>query len=224
MNLGENEKKDSNVEKRNNVQILRTVEILVGKVSELTKATVKMGEKISKLEEEVTSLKRVISVNGTSIKIGEKNLDKVKAKDFFKVNNCNKYDRKNIENDKDRDYKYRKLSAEDIEMQAPRVEIMDEDSVFDEQFNSEEEFEAKNLTFLKKCFQEQIGIPMNEGQTINIFNFDETLIAKGFDKVLTTWQGMFWQHSREDICFRNLEKVEYTAEGVECWRANGVLN
>ena len=50
MNLGENEKKDSNVEKRNNVQILRTVEILVGKISALTKATVKMGRRFLNLK------------------------------------------------------------------------------------------------------------------------------------------------------------------------------
>ena len=79
-----------------------------------------------------------------------------------------------------------------------------------------------NISFLIECFQKQIGVPMNEPLSMNIFNFDETLIAKGFNRVVTTWQGMFWEHSKEDICFRNLTKVEYPVDGVEGWRAKGV--
>ena len=52
--------------------------------------------------------------------------------------------------------------------------------------------------------------------------FDETLIAKGFDRVVTTWQGMVWEHSKDDICFGNLSKIEFTVDGIEAWRANGV--
>ena len=79
-----------------------------------------------------------------------------------------------------------------------------------------------NIDFLNTSFQEQIGVPMNEPQSMNIFNFDETLIAKGYDRVVTTWQGMFWENSREDICFKNVRKVEYTAEGFEGWKAKWV--
>ena len=63
---------------------------------------------------------------------------------------------------------------------------------------------------------------MNEPKSLNRFNFDETIIAKGFYRVVITWQGMFWEHSREDICFKNLKKVEYTMEGFEGWKAKGV--
>ena len=48
------------------------------------------------------------------------------------------------------------------------------------------------------------------------------LIAKGFQRVVITWQGMYWEHSKDDICFRNLNKVEYTEDGFECWKTDGV--
>ena len=75
---------------------------------------------------------------------------------------------------------------------------------------------------LNECFQEQIGVSMDLPQSLNIFNFDEKLIAKGYDRVVTTWQGMFWEHSREDICFRNLRKDGYSVDGIESWKADGV--
>ena len=79
-----------------------------------------------------------------------------------------------------------------------------------------------NITFLTNCFQEQIGVEMDEPQSFNIFNSDETLIAKGFDRVMITWQGVFWEHSRQDICFKNLRRVKYPEEGIVSWKANGV--
>ena len=60
-----------------------------------------------------------------------------------------------------------------------------------------------NFELLKKSFQNQIGIPLDSPQCMNIFNFDEKLIAKGFERVVITWQGMYWEHSKDDICFRN---------------------
>ena len=49
----------------------------------------------------------------------------------------------------------------------------------------------KKIHSLNTTFQEQIGIPMNQPKTLNFFDFDETVIAEGFDRVVTTWQGMF---------------------------------
>ena len=71
-----------------------------------------------------------------------------------------------------------------------------------------------SVDFLTTCFQDQIGVKMDIPQSMNIFNFDEMLIAKGFDRVVVTWQGVYWEHSREDICFRNLVKVDYPEEGT----------
>ena len=33
---------------------------------------------------------------------------------------------------------------------------------------------------------------------------------------------MFWEHYKDDICFGNLSKIEFTVDGIEGWRANGV--
>ena len=81
---------------------------------------------------------------------------------------------------------------------------------------------GNSTNFLTTCFEEQIGVQMDKPQSLNIFNLDETLIAKGFDRVVVTWHGVFWEHTRNDICFRNLESVDYPEEGTLAWRANGV--
>ena len=44
----------------------------------------------------------------------------------------------------------------------------------------------ENFELLKKSFQNQIGVPLNRPQSLNIFNFDEKLIAKGFERVVIT--------------------------------------
>ena len=82
--------------------------------------------------------------------------------------------------------------------------------------------EPENFSFLRSCFLDQIGIPLNKPQSRNVFNFDETLIARGFDKAVITWQGLFWEHSREDIAFRNLRKDQHQVPGYESWSAKGV--
>ena len=102
------------------------------------------------------------------------------------------------------------------------VEELNNDVEMKEEPNTSDNNIPPNFSYLTKRFKEQIGVPMNRPMSMNIFNFDETLIAKGFDRVVTTWQGMFWEHSKEDICFRNLSKVVYSVDGVEGWRANGV--
>ena len=79
-----------------------------------------------------------------------------------------------------------------------------------------------NIYYLNTCFQDQIGLPTDISQKMNIFNFDETLIAKGFDRVVTTYQGLFWEHSKDDICFRNLKKAQWSIDGLETWKAKGV--
>ena len=57
-----------------------------------------------------------------------------------------------------------------------------------EEYNSNNNNEVpNNFNFLNTSFQEQIGVPMNKPQSINIFNFDEKLIATGYDRVVTTW-------------------------------------
>ena len=51
--------------------------------------------------------------------------------------------------------------------------------------------EIDHLEFLKSCFEEQIGIPFYQAQSKKIYNFDDVLIAKGFNKAVVTWQGLF---------------------------------
>ena len=201
---------------------MKTIEILVSEISNLTKATTLMEEKISELEGELSSLKGLTSENGATVKKLEKKFDReIKSEDFCMDDSRGTHYKDFKENEMQ--YKLEKPREEDTQMDAPPVEDMDQDFQFDGQFDLEENSNPEHKKFLKKCFQEKIGIPMNQARSINIFNFDETLIAKGFDRVVTTWQGMFWEHSREDICCRNLTRVEYPMEGVERWRANGVI-
>ena len=79
-------------------------------------------------------------------------------------------------------------------------------------YNSEDHFD-----YLRKCWHEQIDLPLLQRQKKNIWSFKNALIATGYDRVVLTWQGMFYEVSEEDIAPGNLIKKGATDAGVSKW-------
>ena len=78
-----------------------------------------------------------------------------------------------------------------------------------------------HFDYLRKCWYDQIGLPLLGHQKNNIWSFKNALVATGYDRVVLTWQGMFYEVSRADIELGNLLQKQ-TDPGVSKWVSEGV--
>ena len=82
--------------------------------------------------------------------------------------------------------------------------------------------ELPHRGFLEDCFKRQIGLPINGRQTKNIYSFTNKLVAKGYTKVVTTYQGMYYVMEREQVNWGMFKDRKITIDGDWCWRSEGV--
>ena len=183
--------------------VAKSVQNLVKKISDLVKITGEMKDKINDLEDEIILLRK-------SRNVSQETTQKVKKNCPVKIKNVHNKSKDNLITQEFWNQESQ-LDECDLDMNSeqPMVEEVTEEL-------------PKNFEYLKKCFMDQIGIAMDCRQARSIFNFDETLIAKGFERVVVTWQGMFWEHSHDDISFMNLKKDQFSTDGFESWSAKGV--
>ena len=92
----------------------------------------------------------------------------------------------------------------------------------DRESRKAEEPEIDHFEYLKKCWDEQIGLPLSKPQKRNIYSYKNALVATGYEKILVTWQGMFYEVSEMDIELDNLTRAHSQEYGVEKWVAEGV--
>jgi len=81
---------------------------------------------------------------------------------------------------------------------------------------------ASHFHYLRECFQDQIGLPIWEPWQAPILSWNNVKIAKGYERVALTWQGIFWEVTRKDILFDNLTELVNREEGMRKWVTNGV--
>ena len=79
-----------------------------------------------------------------------------------------------------------------------------------------------HFSFLKECYSEHIGLPLQTPQRKRIYSYKNVCVAKGYERILVTWQGMFYEIRDEDIQFQNLEEKLKTSRGEEKWATEGV--
>ena len=70
----------------------------------------------------------------------------------------------------------------------------------------------------KRCFE----LPTERYKRRQIYSFDGVLLAHGYNKVVPTWQGLYFELKGEDIAFENLDRSFNTARGVTTWSTKGV--
>ena len=84
------------------------------------------------------------------------------------------------------------------------------------------EEKPKNFIYLEESVREQIGLPLRKPSKTKIFNFDNVLIANGYNDVVVTLQGLFWEIDHDDIAFWNLSRDQRHNSEAQAWLAKGV--
>ena len=82
--------------------------------------------------------------------------------------------------------------------------------------------EIPHRAFLEDCFQRQIGLPIHKRQTKTIYSFTDKKVAKGYTKVVTTCQGMYYEMEWEQVNWDSFKDRKITIDGDWCWRSWGV--
>ena len=84
------------------------------------------------------------------------------------------------------------------------------------------EIEKAHRKYLEDCYWSQIGLPIIRQQNINIYSFTDYIVAKGYKKVVTTCQGLYYEMERKQIDWRKMGNMRLTVGGDQCWRGEGV--
>ena len=80
-----------------------------------------------------------------------------------------------------------------------------------------------HFRFLKDEFTKRFGLPIDSGKRRKITSFDGIQIADGYEEVVTTWQGMFFQLRGEDVIFENMQKSSSEKSNKVTYRIKGVI-
>ena len=81
-------------------------------------------------------------------------------------------------------------------------EQMDDSPIEDSQMP---ESRPEHADYLEDCFINRIGLSPNQRQEVNITAFDGVLVAKGFNRIVPTYQGYFIELEKKDIVTTRLE-------------------
>ena len=104
----------------------------------------------------------------------------------------------------------------------PTSRIVNDSLYLDRRSRKKREPEIDHFEYLKKCWNEQIELPLSQPQKRNIYSYKNALVATGYEKILVTWQGMFYEVSDMDIELGNLSRAHSQDYGVQKWVAEGV--
>ena len=88
----------------------------------------------------------------------------------------------------------------------------------DEQFNNKNPHEV----YLEECFSQQIGLPIDQPQRINIYSYRDKIVANGYKRVVTTWQGMYYELTKQQVEWCQFPKRTTTVGGDYRWSAEGI--
>ena len=84
------------------------------------------------------------------------------------------------------------------------------------------EIRREHKNYLEDCFRKQIGLPTDRGQSISIHSFTDHRVAKGYQKVIATCQGMYYETKHNQVDWEKMGRKRLTVGGDFCWRGEGV--
>ena len=76
--------------------------------------------------------------------------------------------------------------------------------------------------YLEECFRKQIGMATQRPQRINIYNFQNKKVANGYQRVVTTCQGMYFEMTKQQVEWGNLKDRGVTIGGDYRWGTEGL--
>ena len=119
----------------------------------------------------------------------------------------------------DEDDIYEDFSMErDEEMRAPDKTMNTAKKRYTEQVKTE----LAHKEYLEGCYKRQIRLPLTEKQNVSIYSYTDHRVAKGYQKVVTTCQGMYFELKKDQVVWSKLPKKRMTIGGDLCWRGEGV--
>ena len=88
--------------------------------------------------------------------------------------------------------------------------------------NQHQPKQPPHANYLHDCFQSRIGLDPRARVKVDITSFDGVLVARGYNRIVPTWQGYFVELEEEDILFDNLTWNDHPAVGEESWLSPGL--
>ena len=79
-----------------------------------------------------------------------------------------------------------------------------------------------HASLLHECFQKRIGLAPTVRNEVDITTFDNVIVAKGYNRILPTWQGYYIELEKDDLVWANLQPNESPAYGEESWVSPGL--
>ena len=84
------------------------------------------------------------------------------------------------------------------------------------------ETRPEHADYLEDCFINRIGLLPNQRQEVSITTFEGVLVAKGFNRILPTYQGYFIELEKKDLVTTRLKAIESSVNGMDCWLCPGL--
>ena len=84
------------------------------------------------------------------------------------------------------------------------------------------ETQPPHADYLDVCFINRIGLSPRSKQKVNITSFDGVIVAKGYNRIVPTWQGYFIEVEKDDLVTTYLEPNEFPADGEKSWLCPGL--
>ena len=89
-------------------------------------------------------------------------------------------------------------------------------------FKNWSESKKTHKKYLEDCYWSHIGLPIERWQNIDIYSFTGYRVAKGYQKVVTTCQGMYYEIASKQVDWSKMGDSKLTVGGDLCWRGEGV--
>ena len=87
----------------------------------------------------------------------------------------------------------------EMEVEEDRENTKRSQPVVDKEQRAEMRREVPHRSFLERCFRKQIGLGIENPHRMNIYTFTDKRIAKGYQRVVTTCQGMYYEMKEEQV-------------------------
>ena len=100
----------------------------------------------------------------------------------------------------------------DEEVEYENMQPMTEENVLRE----ETEIEIPHQQYLETCFRRQIGLSIDKPQKMDIFTFTKKRVAKGYQQIVTTCQGMYYEMRWEHVDWGQWKNKRTTVGGDWC--------
>ena len=89
-------------------------------------------------------------------------------------------------------------------------------------YNKQSKIWWEHRDYLQQSYKKHIGLPLDKKQDISIYSFTDHRVARGYRKVVTTCQGMYYELTEEQVVWNKVPKRSVTIGGDTCWRGEGV--